>query len=96
MDNLIYYSELYDIYGGLLTDTQRKYFEDYYFQNLSLSEMAENYSVSRNAVFKQIHVVVDKLEFYEGILHLREKREKIFNIIKEGPDSIKKRIEEIL
>ena len=39
----VYIIDLYDIYGSLLTEKQRAYFEDYYFLDLSLSEMAENY-----------------------------------------------------
>ena len=62
MEELVYFNELYDLYGSLLTDKQRKYFEDYYFNNLSFSEMAENYDVSRNAVFKQLHIATDKTD----------------------------------
>ena len=53
--------------------------KDYYFNDLSFSEMAENYDVSRNAIFKQIHIVTDKLEEYESILKLHEKRKKLEN-----------------
>ncbi|MDE7213906.1 MAG: DNA-binding protein, partial [Anaeroplasmataceae bacterium] len=45
---------LYDAYGLLLTDKQRDYFESYYFDDLSISEIASNFEVSRNAVFDQI------------------------------------------
>ena len=74
MEDVILYNELYDLYGGLLTDKQREYFEDYYFNNLSFSEMAEDYDVSRNAVFKQVHIVIDKLNEYESILRLKQNR----------------------
>ncbi len=94
MEDVVYYNELYDLYGELLTDKQRKYFEDYYFDNLSFSEMADNYGVSRNAVFKQLHIVLDKLEEYEKILKLKNKKEIILNILKDT-DYLKK-IEEIL
>lgn len=94
MENIVYYNELYDYYGGLLTDTQKKYFEDYYFHNLSFSEMAENYGVSRNAVFKQIHIVLAKLDEYERVLKLKEKREKILSLIQDP--KLQKEIEEIL
>ena len=67
MEDVFYYNELYDLYGSLLTDKQKKYFEDYYFNNLSFSEMADAYDVSRNAAFKQTHIVTDKLEEYENI-----------------------------
>ena len=96
MEDVILYNELYDLYGGLLTVKQREYFEDYYFNNLSFSEMAEDYDVSRNAVFKQVHIVIDKLNEYESILHLKEKKDKLNNILKEIPEEIKNKIEEVL
>lgn len=80
MEELVYFNELYDLYGGLLTEKQREYFEDYYFNNLSFSEMAENYDVSRNAIFKQIHIVTDKLKEYEMILKLYKKKKDIEEI----------------
>ena len=81
MEDFVYYGELYDLYQGLFTEKQRRYFEDYYFQNLSLGEMAENYHVSRNAIFKQIHIVVNKLKEYEELLKLYKKRQKLLDII---------------
>ena len=54
MEELVHYTLLYDIYGSLLTDKQRAYFEDYYFNNLSLSELASIYNISRNAIHRQI------------------------------------------
>ena len=97
MEDYIYYGELYDLYQQLLTDKQRSYFEDYYFQNLSLGEMAENYKVSRNAIFKQLRIVTDKLEEYEGKLQLLEKRKKLEEISQAIDDlSIKKQLEELI
>ena len=75
-----YFNELYDLYNGLLTDKQREYFEDYYFNNLSFSEMAENYDVSRNAIFKQLHITTDKLKEYEEKLELLKKKKKLEEI----------------
>ena len=46
MEKFVYLNNLYDCYKELLTDKQKMYFEDYYFNNLSLSEIAENYDVS--------------------------------------------------
>jgi predicted DNA-binding protein YlxM (UPF0122 family) len=97
MEEVLYFNELYDLYSGLLTDKQREYFEDYYFNNLSFSEMAENYEVSRNAIFKQIHIVTDKLEEYERILKLHEKRKKLEEIIKNCDNSeLKNSLEELI
>lgn len=97
MEELVYFNELYDLYGSLLTDKQRKYFEDYYFNNLSFSEMAENYDVSRNAVFKQLHIATDKLEEYEKILELLKRRKKLEKIIENINDQeLKSQLEELL
>lgn len=96
MENIIYYNTLYDLYGELLTEKQKEYFENYYFNNLSLSEMAENYDVSRNAIHKQLKIVIDKLEEYEKILQLNCKLKKLDDYLKTiDNEEILKNIEEI-
>ncbi|MBQ6323570.1 MAG: hypothetical protein IJI22_01920 [Bacilli bacterium] len=97
MEDIVYYNDLYDLYGELLTDKQREYFKDYYFDNLSYSEMASKYEVSRNAVFKQLHIVLEKLNEYEKKLQLYKKREKLSNIIvKIEDEKIKKMLENLI
>ena len=54
MDEMIYYNELYDLYGCLLTDKQREYFEEYYFNNLSFSEIADNFDIELPEIGKSI------------------------------------------
>lgn len=80
----------------LLTEKQQKYFQDYYFQNLTLSEISENYQVSRNAVHKQLKEVEEKLIHYEELLHLYEKSQKIKKLIENLDSKIKQKIEELL
>lgn len=87
MKDTIYFNDLYDLYGDLFTDKQKMYFEDYYFRDLSLGEMADNYGVSRNAIFKQIRIVTDKLKYYDDKLHLYNKRKKIEEIIHNTNDN---------
>ena len=77
MDEIIYLNELFDLYGDLLSDTQKKYFRDYYFDNLSYGEIGDKYSVSRNAVFKQLKMATDKLEELESKLHIYGSLKKI-------------------
>lgn len=97
MDDVIYYNELYDLYGRLLTDKQREYFEDYYFNNLSFSELAENYNVSRNAVFKQLKITKEKLLEFDNALKLYEKKKKIIDIIDCIQDKdIKEKLEDLI
>ena len=96
MEKTIYYNNLYDYYGELLTDKQREYYEAYYFDNLSLSEIAETMKVSRNAAHNQIKIVTEKLDYYEEKLKLFEKKEKITSLISTLDDKIKKNIEELI
>ena len=98
MDEQEYIIILYDYYGELLSDIQRKYFEAYYyFDNLSLSEISENENESRNAVHKSIKSVVKKIYEYEDKLKLYEKDEKLKKIILDIKDNdIKKRLEGLL
>jgi len=97
MENKIYLTNLFDIYGDLLTEKQIAYFKDYYFDDLSLSEMSENYNVSRNAVHKQIKDVVSKINSYEEKLNLYNKKQKIYDIMTKVEDKeLVKRIKELL
>ncbi|MGN1323891.1 MAG: YlxM family DNA-binding protein [Bacilli bacterium] len=81
MDKFDYMIVLYDYYGELFTDVQRKYFEDYYFNNYTLSEIATNYKVSRNAVYKNINATMEKLLFYEDKLKLWQKKRLLNDIL---------------
>lgn len=83
MDKKLYLINLYDYYGILLTEKQQQYFENYYFDDLSLGEIAENDQVSRNAVHGQIKIVEEKLLYYEKSLHLYENRNKIMELLKQ-------------
>lgn len=77
MEDTIYYIELFDFYGSLLSPKQKSYFYDYYFDNLLLEEIAENDHVSKNAVSKEIIKAKSKLDYYEENLHLWQKDKKI-------------------
>jgi len=95
--DVVYINELYDYYGNLLTDKQRMYFEDYYFNNLTLSEMSENYNISRNAIHKQLKDVQIKLENFEQNLKLLEKKKRINKIIEKIDDEkIKEQLKELI
>lgn len=97
MDTNIYISTLYDYYGELLTDKQKIYFESYYFDNLSLQEIAENENVSRNAVSKTLMAITEKLNYYEDKLHLYENSKKINELIKDIKDEkLKEQINELI
>ena len=96
MDNRLYLIDLYDIYGELLTDKQKDYFEDYYFDNLTLQEISENNSISRNAVHKQLKETIDKLIHFENVLKINEKNKRIKEICSNLDNDIKSKILDIL
>lgn len=97
MEEVIYLNNLYDYYKDLLTDKQRLYFEDYYQNNLSLSEMALNYDVSRNAIHKQLKDTVKLLNSYEDKLKMFFKMNEIVRLIKsEKNDILLEKVERII
>lgn len=65
--------ELFDTYGNLLTEKQQQIIKDYYYCNTSLSEIAEIYGVSRQAVGDIISRSVQSLHEYERRLGLVSK-----------------------
>lgn len=79
MEDLVYYTNLFDYYSELLTETQKEYFKEYYFENLTLSEIADNNNISRNAISKTIKEVKEKLDYYENKLNLYHNKIEIIN-----------------
>jgi len=67
---------LYDFYQNLLTEKQQSYMELYYHDDLSLSEIAEQFNVSRQAVFENLKRAEQLLEQYETHLQLVAKHEQ--------------------
>ena len=54
MDEQLELTMLFDFYGDLLPNKQREYFRLHHMEDLSLSEIAENEGVSRQAVWENI------------------------------------------
>jgi len=73
MEKFTRVSLLYDFYGQLLTDHQRKFIELYYNQNLSLGEIAEDYPVSRQAIRDVLKRAENTLFQYEEKMGLVQK-----------------------
>ena len=97
MDKREYYIELYEEYKSLLTEKQRECFENYYYEDLSLNEIADNSKVSKSLVGKTINQVIQKLEEYESKLSLNSKNKKFKKIIENISDEdLKNKIEDIL
>ena len=86
---------LMDCYRELLTDKQKQYLSLYYEEDLSLSEIAEDLSVSKNAVFDNIKRSVMSLEKYESKLNILENHRKRLNLINKIEEEKNKKHEDI-
>jgi len=64
---------LFDFYQSLLTEKQRSYMHLYYLDDHSLGEIADEYEISRQAVYDNIRRTEAMLEEYEDKLQLFEK-----------------------
>lgn len=64
---------LYDMYGELLTERQKKLLQLYFYDDLSLSEISEEAGVSRQAVHDLLRRVEQTLERYEERLGFMER-----------------------
>lgn len=74
-------NDLFDFYGTLLTLKQQSIFKDYYFYNISLSEIAENNEVSRQAVRDSLKKSEAQLNRFENELKLIQKYSEQKSII---------------
>lgn len=89
--------KLYDIYSSLLTNIQKSYFELYYFEDLSLNEIAEIKNVSKSFVGKTINKVEEKLTSLEKSLRIYKLHEELNEITKITSDEkTKQSLEEII
>lgn len=90
MENIVIQGLLYDFYGELLTPHQRQIYEDAVYQDMSLSEIAEEHGISRQGVHDLIKRCDKQLAAYENKLHLLER----FSRIKEMVEQIESRTEQ--
>lgn len=80
-EKIIYYGTLLELYGELLTDKQYSAIDKYYNMDLSLSEIAQEDKVTRQAVRDNIKKAEEKLEFFESKLKLYKNFKKEDNIV---------------
>ena len=73
MEKIVEQGLLYDFYGELLTEHQKKIYEDAVFNDMSLSEIAEEAGISRQGVHDLIKRCDKILRDYEDKLHLLER-----------------------
>jgi predicted DNA-binding protein YlxM (UPF0122 family) len=74
MEKIVEQGMLYDFYGELLTEHQRKIYEDVVLNDMSLSEIAEEQGISRQGVHDLVRRCDRTLQSYEEQAHRREDR----------------------
>jgi predicted DNA-binding protein YlxM (UPF0122 family) len=73
MDKIYEEALLFDFYGELLTDRQKEIYEEVILNDLSLSEAAEEYGISRQGVHDMVRRSTKILKGYEEKLQLVRK-----------------------
>ena len=84
MEEKVKISILLELYGDLLTDKQKEFMNYYYNDDLSLSEIAENNDITRQAVRtillkskRKLEEYEEKLNFMQKEINIKEEIEKI-------------------
>lgn len=100
LEKLIEKGEWLDCYSALLTKRQKECLELYYYENLTLAEIADYFHISRQAVHDAMRHGEEQLLMYEDALHLAEKCRKHKDAIErlrgELPEEIRERVESLL
>ena len=81
MEEKVKISILLEIYGNLLTEKQYEFMDYYYNQDLSLSEIGESESITRQAVRTILVKSKNKLYEYEEKMGFLKKQEIINKLL---------------
>lgn len=83
VEKTVLFGELFDLYGKLLTPVQENVMKDYYGNDLTLSEIAENNKISRQAIYDSVAKaqsklleIEEKVRAYEKINELKKNKKK--------------------
>ncbi|MDO4292622.1 MAG: YlxM family DNA-binding protein [Eubacteriales bacterium] len=77
MEKIVEQGLLYDFYGELLTEHQKRVYEDVVLNDMSLSEIAQEQGISRQGVHDLIRRCDKALQSYESRLHLVERFKEV-------------------
>ncbi len=72
--------DLFDLYGTFLSEKQQSFIKEYYFLDNSLSEIASNFQVSRQAVLDSLGKSEKKLEEFEKKLSLLQVKKLVLSL----------------
>lgn len=90
IEKTIKYTNLFNLYYPLLSKAQQEIFKDYFFLDLSISEISENRKISRAAVedalskaTKKLDQTEEELKMYEKEMNIRSKVAELQEIIED-------------
>lgn len=83
MEKIVEQNLLFDFYGELLTDHQKSVYQDAVFNDMSLSEVADCYGISRQGAFDLLKRCDRIMQGYETKLHLIERFSNVKNRLHE-------------
>ncbi|MBM6689740.1 YlxM family DNA-binding protein [Fusobacterium mortiferum] len=97
LDEFLEVSTLLDYYRNLLSDKQKEYLINHFEEDLSLSEIAKNNGVSRQAVYDNIKRGIKQLREYEEKLGFHKREKKLYSELLELKDNFKiEKLDEII
>lgn len=88
--------KLIDCYGGLLKESQLQLLKNYYFDDCSLSELADVYNISRQALNEKINNSIGKLEMYEQKLNKLEIAQIVEQMTNENLEKSKQLLKDLM
>lgn len=83
LEKRIELTNLFDIYGDLLTQKQQQIFKCYYFDDISLSEIAQLLNITKQAVKDALTKCQNTLITYENTLKIHQKLNEQQNLIED-------------
>ncbi len=100
LDGFVRYGKLFSCYGKLLSEDRQNIMRGYFDFNMTLTEIAEERKISRQAVLDCIDKSCKKLDDYEEKLSLLKSKETLQkalqDILNEDEKNIKQKVEKLL
>ena len=87
MEKNLEFTQLYEIYGKMLTTRMKDIFEQYYYSDLSLREIAANNNISYQAVNDSIKKSQKQLLEYEAKIKAFEMKQDILFLLENSNNS---------
>lgn len=96
LNKTIEVNNLIDMYGKFLTDKQLNIMTDYFKNDYSLSEIADNLNITKQAVKYAIGLATDRLKEFDKKLNLIAIKSELNEFLLQLDDGLKKDLQDIV